>query len=57
MPSVSILLPVLQCVDAKALYEAAQDALSIDDFDSARLYLRQAVQLAPQARTPEHFPG
>ena len=37
-----------QGVDAAALYEAAQDALSIDDFDSARLYLRQAVQLAPQ---------
>ncbi|KAK9827266.1 hypothetical protein WJX81_005908 [Elliptochloris bilobata] len=35
-------------MDAMTLYEAAQDSLSVDDFDSARLYLRQAVQLAPQ---------
>lgn len=38
-------------VDAETLHQAALDALSIDDFDSARVYLRQAVQLAPQART------
>ena len=36
-------------VDAETLHQAALDALSIDDFDSARVYLRQAVQLAPQA--------
>ena len=37
-------------VDALTLHQAALDALSVDDFDSARVYLRQAVQLAPQAR-------
>lgn len=43
-------------MDAETLHQAALDALSVDDFDSARVYLRQAVQLAPQARLCNRVP-